>query len=199
MRTIVGLTLAALLAVSVAGAHAQYPYGGYGGYPGGGYPGYGGYPGGYGGGNPIYGGYMGGVQRGPISSPVSPYLNLLNGGSPAVNYFNFVRPGLYGPNRQFGGGFMGSPFARPPFFPTLQTIDEEELPGQRNLPKKNENDPDEPVRVQLPPTGHAAGFNNSMGYFGPLMAAQGGIGSAGRPAAAAQGGTRGGTQGPPRR
>src|SRR5262249_52269427 len=93
----------------------------------------------------------------------------------------FNAPGL-----PFGGG-IASPFNRPPFFPTLQTIDEDELPTQRRLPKRNESDPKEEIRVQLPPTGHAAGFNNSMGYFGPLMAAQGGIGSAGRQAAAAAG------------
>jgi hypothetical protein len=126
------------------------------------------------------------MYPGAAFSPVSPYLNLLNRGNPAGNYYNFVRPGLNGPGPGFGG-LMGGAFNRPPFFPTLQSIDEEDLRTQRNLPKKNENDPDEPVRVQLPPTGHAAGFNNAMGYFGPLMAAHGGIGSAGRQAAAAAG------------
>ena len=183
--TIFGLSIMSLLAPAAAECLAQYPnpYGG--GYPGaygGGYPGaygggFGGNPGGYG------GAYGGGLYRG-AGSPVSPYLNLPFGGGPAANYYNLVRPGLYGQGRLgFGGPMPGASFSQRALFPTLQFIDEEELPGQRRLPKIKEDDPDEAIRVQLPPTGHAAGFTNSMGYFGPLMAAQGGIGSAGRTAA----------------
>ena len=149
------------LLLSASAARAQYPYGG----------GYGGYQGGYGG--------SAGNYRGP-GATLSPYLNLLNSGNPATNYYNFVRPGMYNPNRFGPNAPTGPGFGRSSFFPTLQHLDEEDLPGQKNLPKKNEKDDTEPVRVQLPPTGHGVGFTNSLGYFGPMMATQGGIGSAGR-------------------
>lgn len=156
MRTNVSLALLCSVAFFVSAARGQYPTGPTGG--------------------------AGSWNRGP-NSPLSPWLNLTNGGNPATNYFNFVRPNLTGPNRAgFGGMPPGSPAQRA-LFPTLQNIDEDDLPGQRRLPKKNEKDDKEEVRVALPPTGHAAGFTNAMGYFGPLMAAQGGIGSAGRGAA----------------
>ncbi|MCE9531045.1 MAG: hypothetical protein K8T89_07960 [Planctomycetes bacterium] len=85
------------------------------------------------------------------SQPLSPYLNLLRGGNPAVNYFYGVRPG-----QQFGA--FGSPFlgstggsGRPTFFPQIDNLYELE----------NVNTQD-----GLKPTGHPFGFNNTMGYFG---------------------------------
>ncbi len=57
------------------------------------------------------------------TQPLSPYLNLLRGGNPGVNYFYGVRPGTQG-GVPFGGGFgmgmtgMGSGFNRPNVLPT---------------------------------------------------------------------------------
>ena len=86
--------------------------------------------------------------------PLSPYLNLLRGGIPSVNYYNAVRPATIG-----GGGFgIGAPFTasggnRQAFFPQLA----------------NAPDPLQPREVGvgdvLPPAGHPVVFNNTMGYF----------------------------------
>jgi hypothetical protein len=41
---------------------------------------------------------------GSAQSPLSPYLNLQSGrGNPAVNYYNFVRPGLQAQQQQYSG------------------------------------------------------------------------------------------------
>ena len=168
MRTNIGLSLAGLLVVTAV-ASAQYPYQGGTGY-----------------GTP-YGssasGPYGGQQYG--GSPLSPYLNLAGRGTagaglPGVNFFNFVRPNLPNANRMglSAPGAMGGAM-RSSYFPTLQSLDEENLPGQQRTHKKDAAGLE---KTQLPPTGHAAGFSNSLGYFGPMMAGPGGgaAGSAGR-------------------
>jgi hypothetical protein len=119
-------------------------------------------------------------------SPVSPYLNLLNNGTTTgnagVNYFNFVRPFTVGAGRGAPamGGFGGSNAPRGNYFPTLNQLDEDFQPQVPNLAKKTETDTETLIPVQLPPTGHQAGFANTLGYFGPMMAAQGGLGSRGQ-------------------
>lgn len=94
------------------------------------------------------------TPAGQSNQPVSPYLNLLRGGIPSVNYYNAVRPATIG-----GGGFgIGAPFTasggnRQAFFPQLA----------------NAPDPLQPREVGvgdvLPPAGHPVVFNNTMGYF----------------------------------
>ncbi|MFL5338779.1 MAG: hypothetical protein ACJ8F7_01315 [Gemmataceae bacterium] len=164
MRATIGLSLASLLIVT-ATASAQYPYQGSGGYGGTSNP--------YGGAS---GGPYGGVPYG--GSPLSPYLNLGRGtaSSPAVNYYNFVRPNLPNPNRMALGGVgaMGTG-ARWSYFPTLQSLDDEGLPKQQ---RSYEKDKEGREKTKLPPTGHAVGYQNTLGYYGPMMG--GSPGSAGR-------------------
>jgi hypothetical protein len=181
MRTLTLSLLTLLLAVGIS--RAQYPYNPYGGY-GSGYGGYGGN--GYGGYGALLGsgGYPGGLPN--YRSPVSPYLNLLNngttGGNPAVNYFNFVKPFTMGPGRGTtgGAGYGGYNALRGSYFPTLNQLDDDFPTQTPELSKKTETDKETLIPVQMSPTGHQAGFANTLGYFGPMMAAQGGIGSRGQ-------------------
>src|SRR5438067_1867715 len=131
MRTNIALSLGTLL-VGTALASAQYPFQGA--------QGYGGYP------ASPYGGYAGGPYGGvPYGgSPLSPYLNLANrgvggAGLPGVNYYNFVRPNLPNANRMgmYNPGAMGWG-ARQSYFPTLQSLDEDSIPGQQRSGKKDE-------------------------------------------------------------
>ena len=101
----------------------------------------------------------------PANQPLSPYLNLLRGGNPAVNYFYGTRPGTVG-----GTGLgIGAPFTSPgasrqPFFPQLANQQPEPpLPGEEPLPG-----------YSLPPAGHPVYFNNTMGYFPSPFGARGG-------------------------
>jgi hypothetical protein len=141
------------LAASRGSAQPYYP----GGYPGttGGFGGYGGYGG--------YGGFGG--NRG---SPISPYLNLLGGGgNPATNFYNFVRP-FTGPAARLGmpvGAGMG--MGRQTFFPIVGQPEDIEFERQRIEKEDDKN------VLRLPPTGHAATFQNTLGYFGTTT---GGIG-----------------------
>lgn len=124
----------------------------------------------------------------PQSQPLSPYLNLLRGGNPGVNYFYGVRPGTIGGAGSFGGSAMlAQGGARGPLFPQFaQSPDPVELPG-----------PGE--GYVLPPAGHPVVFNNTLGYFpspfggrGAPRAGQGGPGGAGGGAGGGRTGTRGG-------
>ncbi len=90
----------------------------------------------------------------PQNQPLSPYLNLLRGGNPGVNYYYGVRPGTVGG----AGQGLGAPFTamggnRAPFFPQLA----------------NAPDPLQPREVGagdvLPPAGHPVVFNSTGGYF----------------------------------
>ena len=90
----------------------------------------------------------------PVNQPLSPYLNLLRGGNPSVNYYYGVRPGTVG---GFGGG-IGAPFTagggnRAPFFPQLASAPDPLL------------SPESGPGAGLPPAGHPVVFNNTGGYF----------------------------------
>ncbi len=100
----------------------------------------------------------------PQNQPLSPYLNLLRGGNPGVNYYYGVRPGTVG---GAGQGGLGAPFTaaggnRTLFFPQLA----------------NAQDPFQPREVGvgsvLPPAGHAVVFSNTMGYFPSPFGSRGG-------------------------
>src|SRR5438477_9531075 len=149
-------------------AAAQYPgaYGGYGGY---GAPGYG------------YGSNVMPNIYNPRNQPLSPYLNLLRGGNPGVNYYYGVRPGTVGGAGGMGpGAFMAPGGSRPPYFPVQYgEPDSIELPA-----------PDRERGYVLPPAGHPVVYNNTLGYFpgGP------GMRGAPRPGLAGPGGTGGGNR-----
>ncbi len=89
----------------------------------------------------------------PSNQPLSPYLNLLRGGNPAVNYFFGVRPAQN--QGAFGAPFLGSTGmnGRQTFFPNVDTLFE-----------LDETTPSAGMR----PTGHPFGFNNTLGYFGGM-------------------------------
>jgi hypothetical protein len=84
------------------------------------------------------------------TQPLSPYLNMLRGGNPAVNYFYGVAPGTQ--SNAFAGMFGGGGAQRQTFFP-----------GADYLTDLLE-EPRDATKVQ--PTGHPAGFNNTLSYFG---------------------------------
>lgn len=100
----------------------------------------------------------------PANQPLSPYLNLLRGGNPGVNYFYGVRPGTVGGWGGRGGSapFIAAGGPRTPFFPHLATAPDP-LEG-------NEADPG----AALPPAGHPVLFNNTMGYFPSPLGQAGG-------------------------
>jgi hypothetical protein len=123
--------LAAGGAVALAGpAAAQYPPG----YPVGGYP----------------GGYAGQAYTTPTRPPLSPYLNIFQGGgNPAVNYYNFTRPALQAQQQQ---QFQMNQPAQGEQFP-LASVDvsaDLRYDPTRRIPR---------------PTGHATAFGNYGGYF----------------------------------
>lgn len=116
---------------------------------------------------------------------LSPYLGLLNNNNPGFNYYYFVRPGLQNSNRFQGGQGMGG-MNRPPFFPTQQSLDEENLPTQTPTGTKDDKGFE---RVKLPPAGHATAFGNTLGYFG-TTGMNPGVGGTGAGRSAAQSGRR---------
>lgn len=83
------------------------------------------------------------------SPPLSPYLNLLRGGNPAVNYFNAVRPGVQ-------PGMVGNAMAMPTAGPRTTFF-----PGATTFAAA-----DKQIATGPTPTGRGATFNNTMGYFG---------------------------------
>jgi hypothetical protein len=118
-----------------------------------------------------------------VRPPLSPYLNLLNGVNPALNYYYGVRPytappgslGSYAPGNFAPGGFNtgggGSLFVQPTP-PPIDPLAE----------------PDDVKKFRLPPPGNPVGFGNRFGssragvvgpqsgyYSGPVP--QGGRGS----------------------
>lgn len=86
------------------------------------------------------------------AQPLSPYLNLLRGGNNAVNYFYGVRPGTQ-PNSFLGLFGTGGGGQKTTFFPGADLLTDL-LEEPRDATKVN-------------PTGHPAGFNNTLNYFGP--------------------------------
>lgn len=101
----------------------------------------------------------------PVNQPLSPYLNLLRGGNPSVNYFYGVRPGTVG---GFGQG-IGAPFTaaggnRQLFFPQFAAAPDPLLT------------PESGPGAGLPPAGHPVVFNNTGGYFPAPAGGPGGRG-----------------------
>lgn len=85
------------------------------------------------------------------NQPLSPYLNLLRGTNNAVNYYYGVRGGSqpFGFTGMFNQGTQG---VRQTFFPIVDNLSELA---------------DDPNAAQaVSPTGHAVGFQNTLGYFG---------------------------------
>jgi hypothetical protein len=103
----------------------------------------------------------------PVNQPLSPYLNMLRGGNPGVNYYYGVRPGTAG-----GTGFgIGAPFTaaggnRALFFPQLMNAPDplEALTESGTAPPP-----------ALPPAGHPSVFNNTLGYFPSPYGGRGGM------------------------
>jgi hypothetical protein len=89
----------------------------------------------------------------PRTQPLSPYLNLLRGGSAGVNYYYGVRPGTTGGGAMYGAGAGGGLGPRVGGFPFQYTADDALL-----LPEPGEG-------YALPPAGHPTVFNNTLGYF----------------------------------
>ena len=92
----------------------------------------------------------------PQTQPLSPYLNLLRGGNPGVNYYYGVRPGTVGGARV---GVGGAPY-----------MADGRRTGRRSSrswrPPRTRSLPPEPGRADvLPPAGHPVVFSNTMGYF----------------------------------
>lgn len=111
----------------------------------------------------------------PQYQPLSPYLNLLRGGNPGVNYYYGVRPGTMGGTGQsIGAPFTAAGGNRQLFFPQLASAP----------------DPLQPREVGpgdvLPPAGHPVVFNNTGGYFPSPFGGRGGN----RPGLAGVGTTR---------
>ena len=113
------------------------------------------------------------------TQPLSPYLNLLRGGNPGVNYYYGVRPGTTGGAATFGAAGLAPGGSRPTSFPIQFTADDALV-----MPEPGEG-------YILPPAGHPTAFNNTMGYFpGPSAGGQrprpgigGGGGAQARPGA----------------
>ncbi len=108
------------------------------------------------------------------TQPLSPYLNLLRGGDPGINYYYGVRPGLQSQGLPTGSG-AGSPTGlsqlRMGFIPSLQNPAQEPT----KLPAAGE-----PVELQA--SGHPVTFNGiPTSYFGlnrfGLNTAGGGLGN----------------------
>ena len=93
------------------------------------------------------------------TQPLSPYLNLLRGGDPGINFYYGVRPGLQSQATPTGvglGGPTGASQLRSGFIPTLQNSMQE--PNQ--MPVAGEP-------VELKPSGHPITFNGiPTSYFG---------------------------------
>ncbi|QDU22186.1 hypothetical protein [Urbifossiella limnaea] len=103
----------------------------------------------------------------PRTQPLSPYLNLMRGGSPGVNYYYGVRPGTTGGGATYGAGGSGGVGPRAGGFQFQYTPDDALL-----LPEPGEG-------YVLPPAGHPTVFNNTLGYF-PSGPGAGGAGMGGQ-------------------
>lgn len=152
---------AAVLSGLLAGPAAAQVPGGYNPYaPGGGFgggTGQSGFGGGFGP-NSGYGPYNQAANiYNRATQPLSPYLNLLRGGNPAVNFFYGVRPGL-GSGQPLGQGFGG---AGATGFSQLRTGF---LPGAANPTQEPVELPVAGVELpSLPPSGHPVAFSGSRG------------------------------------
>lgn len=104
----------------------------------------------------------------PANQPLSPYLNLLRGGNPGVNYYYGVRPGTVGGTGQgLGAPFTASGGQRTLFFPQLASAPDPLVPAEVG------------GGSVLPPAGHPTAFNNTGGYFPSAFGNRGGGGRPG--------------------
>lgn len=92
-----------------------------------------------------YGNQPQGAFQPRVGQPVSPYLNLLRGGDPGVNYYNFVRP--------FTQPQAGVTPTTPPSLASAYAPEDVFL------------DPQDPLSRWPRPTGHPAGFTSYQMYF----------------------------------
>jgi len=94
----------------------------------------------------------------PQTQPLSPYLNLFRGSSPAANYYYGVRPGTVGmTNRAFGAApFVAGGGNRMLYFPQLASAPDPLSAGTPGQPAQGD---------VLPPAGHPVVFGNTMGFF----------------------------------
>ncbi len=91
----------------------------------------------------------------PRTQPLSPYLNLLRGGNPGVNYYYGVRPGTTGGAGSFGpGAYLAPGGSRAPYF----NVNLNDDPSALNLPESEKG-------FFLPPAGHPVVYGNTLGYF----------------------------------
>ena len=102
------------------------------------------------------------------SQPLSPYLNLLRGGDPAINYFYGVRPGTLPGTMPMGGpGAMRGQQA----FSQLRMG---YLPAAANPTQEPTPIPEGGVPIKsLPPSGHAISFGPGMTRFAPMTGGPG--------------------------
>lgn len=99
----------------------------------------------------------------PVNQPLSPYLNLLRGGNPGVNYYYGVRPGTVGgTGLGLGAPFTASGAQRALFFPQLTR------PSDPEAREAGEG-------TVLPPAGHPVVFNNTLGYYPSPFGTRGGM------------------------
>jgi hypothetical protein len=163
MRIPIVLAVAGLAAAPAAAQYPQYPYAPV----------------------PSPGNYLPNYYN-RASQPLSPYLNLLRGGNPGVNYFYGVRPGTPagGMGPMGTPGFNSLPAAQPlQFLPQAATVVD---PG---------GDPIEPggKQVTLSPAGHGAVFGNTFNGHGSYFSvyAQTGVRGLGQQAAGPRRGAAG--------
>jgi hypothetical protein len=93
----------------------------------------------------------------PQTQPLSPYLYTVRGTNPAVDYFFGTRPGTLGMGgRTFGGApFVAAGGNRMIFFPQLANAPDP-FGGNGGITSQGS---------VLPPAGHMAVFQNTLGYF----------------------------------
>lgn len=103
------------------------------------------------------------------NQPLSPYLNMLRGGNPAVNYFYGVRPGLPNAGQPLGMPqfpVVGTSQLRSGFMPSAATVSQETI----ELPAAGQP-------VTLAPSSHPVVFGNRFGTAsGGYPGTMGGIG-----------------------
>jgi hypothetical protein len=93
----------------------------------------------------------------PQTQPLSPYLYSVRNNNPAVDYYFGTRPGTIGGGSR---GYGGAPFIAPGgnrtlFFPQLASA-----PEPFQTPGVTQGAPS-----VLPPAGHQAVFNNTLGFY----------------------------------
>lgn len=97
------------------------------------------------------------------SQPLSPYLNLLRGGNPAINYYYGVRPGTVSGVAPMGG--LGAMQSQRPFSQLRMGF----LPAAANPTQEPTVLPESGVDIKsLPPSGHPISFGGGLSRFAPM-------------------------------